>query len=219
MNLLLTSSGLSSQPVVRAFKSMHTKPLGKLKVAFIITAALAEGGDKRWLFDDLQNLYKTGVGEVDIVDIASVPKPVLYARLEWADCIFASGGNTAYLMYCYEKFGLVEQLPQLLKTRTYVGISAGSMVVGYRMPLMLSQQVYPEDTHAVYPAKQFLQWHNFVFVPHFGAERLSNLNDSFLGTLKERAKRPVYAINDGAAILVTGNTFKVVGSPENWRVV
>lgn len=210
MKMLLTSGGLQSNALKEAFKKINTKPLTELKVAFILTASLVEPGDKGWVFKDIQTLYDLGVGKIDIVDIASLSPSQLSARLTWADCLFVEGGNTAYLMHSFEKSGLAQMLPELLKTRTYVGASAGSMIIGFRLPLSVSQLIYPEDSYESYKVTELLGWHNFVVVPHFGAEHMLKLTPSVLENIKQTATKPVYVLNDNSGLLFEDQALQVV---------
>ena len=120
MKLMLTSAGVTNKSLENALKQLVK---GKIKMAFIPTAANIEEGDKDWLITDLNNCRK--LGEVDIVDISALEKDVWLSRLEKANVIFVGGGNTVYLMVCVLKSGLDKELKELLKTRVYVGISAG----------------------------------------------------------------------------------------------
>jgi peptidase E len=115
MKLILTSAGITNNSIAKAVKTFVN---GKIKIAFIPTAANNEKGDKDWLIKDLFNCSK--LGEVDIVDISALEKKDWLLRLEWADAIFVGGGDTKYLMSWIVKSGLDKELPELLKTRVYV---------------------------------------------------------------------------------------------------
>ena len=128
MKLLLTSAGLVNQPIINALSDLVQKPFKELKLAFIPTAANVEPGGKEWLIDDLQNCKKLNFKQVDIVDISAVSKAIWQPRLEQADILFFGGGNTHYLMDWVEKSGLKELLADWLKTKIYLGLSAGSEI-------------------------------------------------------------------------------------------
>src|SRR5688572_11728637 len=144
MDLLLTSGGLTNEKLVTAFKDLVKKPLSEVSVAMIITATLGEVGDKRWFLNDLQNLYDAGVGQVDLVDLAGQEKTEWQSRLEKADVIWGEGGNTKRLMHNIVESGLQQLLPSLLETRKYVGVSAGSMVMGECSPADAEAVIYAE---------------------------------------------------------------------------
>lgn len=216
MKLLLTSGGLSTPTLQATFKKLNPKPLKEVKVSFIITASLVETGDKQWLVKDVNQLYQLGVGEIDIVDIACLTLDEILTRLQWADCIFVEGGNTAYLMSVFIKTGLVKKLAELLKTKLYVGVSAGSMIMGYRLPLQISKEIYPEDTYQEYGVNELLGWHNFCIVPHYGAGHIPQLDRSFLDKIK--ISTPIYVLDDQSALLINGKEVEVV-SDGTWELV
>ena len=127
MKLFLSSAGLTNQKLVDAFERLVGRSKDEVKIAFIPTAASVESGNKDWLIDDLSNLKKQNYF-VDIVDISALPKEIWLPRLEKANVLFFGGGNTFHLMQWVEKSSLKELLPELIKTRVYAGISAGSML-------------------------------------------------------------------------------------------
>lgn len=98
MKLLLTSNGLSNQSIANALFSLVGKPVSETKIAFIPTAMNAGRSDKGWFIDDLANIKKQDPELIDIVDISALPKPVWQPRLEAADVLFFSGGDTSHLM-------------------------------------------------------------------------------------------------------------------------
>ncbi len=48
--------------------------------------------------------------------------------LKYADVLFFSGGDSTHLMRWINESGLKELLPELLKNKVWVGVSAGSIV-------------------------------------------------------------------------------------------
>ena len=129
MKLLLTSAGLSNPSITKALERLLGKSTKGAKLAFIPTAANVESGDKSWMIEDLNNFQKAGF-QVDIVDISAVPKDIWLPRLQEAEILFLGGGNTFHLMHWIKQSGLQDELPTLLKTRIYAGISAGSCIAG-----------------------------------------------------------------------------------------
>ena len=126
--MLLTSAGIKNDSIAKALEELVGKTANGVRIAFIPTAANVEEGDKGWLIEDYRNLKKREY-EVDIVDISALPREMWEPRLKQANVILVGGGDTFYLMHWLRKVGLDKLLPELLKTRVYVGISAGSMVV------------------------------------------------------------------------------------------
>ncbi|MBL7045238.1 MAG: Type 1 glutamine amidotransferase-like domain-containing protein, partial [Parcubacteria group bacterium] len=195
MKLLLTSSGLTNQSIAQALLDLVELPAEEIKLIFIPTAANVEKGDKGWLVEDLLNLKKQGYESVDIVDIASVPKEELQTPLEASNVICFGGGNQQYLAKVLRESGVGELLPELLKTRTYVGISAGSMVAG--------QFASPEGLKLVYPDEQIpekieqpLGFVDHVFIPHLNSEHFLYARKDKIENLKKIVGYPIYALDD-----------------------
>src|SRR3989344_1858055 len=128
MKLLITSGGVSNPSLVDALQKLVGKPFDQTNVAFIPTASNMEDGDKWWLIKDLEICKNLKFKTVDIVDISALPPEIWQKRLEEADVFIFEGGNTYHLMYWLNKSGLKDLLPELLKTRVWVGISAGTIV-------------------------------------------------------------------------------------------
>jgi len=215
MKLLLTSVGLSNKTIIKAFSELVGLPHSKIHIVFIPTAANVEDGDKDWLISDYINLKKQNFGFVDIVDISALPKEIWLPRLKKANVIFVGGGNTFYLMAWLKKSGLGKILPGLLKTRIYVGISAGSMVTTVNLRMSTSQKPYSEQ---VYPLKNDngLGFVNFHIRPHLNSEHFPKLRVKYLSEIAQKIPEPIYAIDDDTAIMVNGNKVEVV-SEGKWK--
>ena len=82
---------------------------------------------------------------IDIVDISAIDKELWLPRIKEADVLFFEGGSDSYLMKWITKSGLEDILPDLLKNKVYVGVSAGSMVTGKKLLLKISQDIFEED--------------------------------------------------------------------------
>lgn len=219
MTSLLTSGGLTNNKLVEVFKGQLDKPVEQTKVAFLITASLGEAGDKAWLAKDLNNLYMTGVAEVDIVDIAGSPKAEWLPRLREADVIWVEGGNTKFLMYHIEKSGLKGELPELLKSRLYVGVSAGSMVMGECLPENVETSIYPADKF-IEPYKhvhKYLGWMPIHILPHFRDDSFKTSDDE-VEDIAKHVHAPIYALDNNSAIIVENGDVKKVISDGAWTI-
>lgn len=213
MKLLLTSAGLSNPSIVKAIERLLGKSTKGVKLAFIPTAANVEPGDKSWMIEDLNNYLKAGF-EVDIVDISAIPKNVWLPRLQQAEVIFLGGGNTFHLMYWVKQSGLQEELPNLLKTRIYAGISAGSCVAGptiYNSVQNLFGEKYELEI------KEGLGLVNFQIIPHLNSPYFEKIRKENLEEASKDLKESVYAIDNNSSILVDGSKIEVVSEGEYIR--
>ena len=215
MKLLLTSSGFTNKSIATALLSLTEKPFKELKLAFIPTAANVEEGDKGWLIDDMVNAKNLGFAEIDVVDISALPKDIWLKKLKDADILMFGGGNTFYLMYWIEKSGLKRELPKLLKTRVYVGVSAGSMVTAKNFNLSQSQRLYYEDI-GKYKNNEGLGYVNFHIQPHLNSPDFPKVRIKHLQQIAKSIPEPIYAIDDQTAIKYEEGKVEVV-SEGKWK--
>ncbi len=213
MKLLLTSGGIANESMVKALRDLVGKDFTEAKLVFIPTAANVEGGDKWWLIKDLVKCKELGFKEVDIVDIAAVPQDVWQSRLERADVIMVGGGNTSYLMSQIKKSGLAKVLPDLLKTRVYVGISAGSMIVAPNLREKEMQRLYEEPI--VEADNEGLGFVDFLIVPHMDSPYFPRASE-LIDEVAQGIDTPLYALDDQTAVKVLDDKVEVI-SEGKWR--
>jgi dipeptidase E len=225
MKLLLTSSGLSNDSIKKAFIDLVGKPAEDIKVCFIITASLASEGPKDWLIKDLNRIYELG-GYLDIIDISLMDEAEWRARLEPCDVIFVGGGNTFYLSYCMQKSGLFAAIPELLKTKVYAGISAGSMIASQSIALASQalknpQAFYDEQYDDLGPkgksAGQALKLVDFIFRPHFNAPKFPLVNEEFMEKRAKEFTETIYALDDDSALKIVDDEITVISEGE-WKL-
>lgn len=213
MKLLLTSGGLMNATIVKALDDLLAKPRANVSVAFIPTAANVEPGDKSWLIKDYQLLTDLKFASLDIVDISAVPQDVWLPRLEAADVLVFGGGNTFHLMYWLEKSGLKTLLPELLKTRVYVGISAGSMVATQNLAIRQSAQLYSE-TYGELKEATGLGFVNFHIRPHLNSPDFPKIRHVYLEQVAKELQEPIYALDDQSSIKIDGESMEIVSEGE-----
>lgn len=202
MKLLLTSGGLRNPTIIKAFLDLADKPVTELKVAFIPTAQNIKAGDKKWVFDQLTSLKDLNVKQIDIVDFSAVPKEMWLPRLQESDVIFVNGGDTLYLMDCCNKFGLTQEIPELLKDKVYVGVSAGSYIATPDLRLSTGGDASVKALNLV----------DFGIQAHLETAKYGEAKSE--AAMRERIKGcpyKVYALDDQMAVKVDGDKVEVVG--------
>lgn len=212
MKLLLTSSGLTNPSLIKALEKLLDKPVTNTKLAFIPTAANVEPGDKGWMIDDLQRCKDAGC-IVDIVDISAVAKEIWLPRLQEAEILLFGGGNTFHLMHWFSKSGLEKELPGLLKTKIYAGISAGSCIAGptiYNKVQNLLGESYELEI------KRGLELVPFQFIPHLNSSYFPKIRDEYLQEAAKTVTEPVYALDNQSAIMINGDSLEVISEGE-WK--
>ncbi len=214
MKLLLTSGGISNKSIELALEDLAGKPLKKLNVAFIPTASHWESGDKSWLIGDLvicQRIFKS----VDIVDIAVLPQEKWKDRLSDADVIFIEGGNTGFLSYWMYKSEFNIYLDKILSQKIYVGVSAGSMIIGKNILLDYSELLYGEVTEK-WMNERSIPILNFSIIPHYKSNYFVNINDFNLQKIIKETGEVIYALDDNSAIKVEDEKIEVISEGE-WK--
>ena len=213
MKLLLTSGGITNQSITDALIDLVGKKAEDTSVAVIPTASNIESGDKGWLIDDLVNLQKQNFKSIDIVDISALDKSIWEPRLRLAEVLFFGGGSERYLMEWIDKSGLVDILPELLKTKVYVGVSAGSDVTNRDLYINISQTIYEEDLDKTEDMKG-LGFVDFYFLPHlnspwFKKARKEDIEEAIKGMTEK-----IYALDDQSAIKIDGSSLEIISEGE-----
>ncbi len=208
MKLFLTSSGITNKSLATALKRLVK---GKIKIAFIPTAANIELGDKEWLIKDYVNLKK--LGSIDIVDISAMPKSIWLPRLKKANVIVFGGGVTTYLVKWIKKSGLKNELPELLKKRIYVGISAGSIALAKKISVA-SEFLYGENFDGTIRGLGYV---NFHFRPHFNSPDFPKVRDKFLINIIDKLDGDLYALDDESGLLWDNGKVKII-SEGRWKL-
>ena len=208
MKLLLTSAGITNDSLANALKSLVK---GSIKIAFIPTAANVSDEKKDWLIRNFNECER--LGTVDIVDISALSKPVWLPRLKKANVIFVGGGKISYLMKCISSSGLKKELSPLLKSRVYVGISAGSIVTNKTLQpssgFIFGNKEAPEALGMV----------DFYIRPHMNAPnfRAKKIDEENLDKIANRFNADLYAIDDNSAVLVNEGKIQVI-SEGTWKL-
>jgi dipeptidase E len=208
MKLLLTSAGITNKSIAKALKEMVGNK--KIRIAFIPTAANAVDQPKDWLIKNYNQCER--LGTVDIVDISALEKKIWLPRLRAANVIVVGGGWTSYLMNYIIKSGLKEELPKLLKTRAYVGISAGSIALSKKIQAS-SEFIYGDEAKKVPSGLNYI---NFNFRPHLNSPEFPKVRDTTLKRVSRKLKGDLYAVDDNTAIICINNKIKIV-SEGKWK--
>lgn len=214
MKLLLTANGLSNQSIAKALFELVGKPAAETTIVFIPTAVNMAGGDKGWFIDDLYNIRKQGCKYIDIVDVSAIPQSVWQPRIEKGDVLFFSGGNTSHLMRCLKESGLFALLPELLKTRVYAGISAGTMVASPTIALSNEGKKISYEKLFGYRSEEALNFVDFYVRPHFNSPDYPYIQKEYLEKIAQKVGKPVYALDNESALKVIGGNIEVITEGE-----
>ncbi len=209
MKLLLTSAGLTNKSISDALFELVGKKSEETSVVFVPTAANVEKGDKSWLIEDLVNLKKQGFKQIEIADISALTEEEWRERFDEADVLFFEGGETYYLMEWINKSGLAKLLPEYLKTKVYVGVSAGSMVTSPDLALKMSQVIYDEDRVKTENMKA-LGLVDFYILPHLNSTYFTKMREENIRKAAESISQKIYCLDDQSTLKVVDGKVKVV---------
>lgn len=209
MKLLLTSSGVTNKILATSLRKLLGKEFSDAKLAFIPTAANAEAGHKDWLIDNLVEFRDLGFAQVDIVDISAISEETWKERLNEADVLVFGGGNTFYLNDWVARSGLKGLLPEMLRTKVYVGISAGSMIATKDLSLSDSKKLYEENVGG-FEDNEGVGLVHFHIRPHFNSPHFPDVNSESLKEIADKLPETIYAIDDNSAIEVIDDEILVV---------
>ncbi len=210
MKLVLCSEGFHTPNTVQACVELCGKPQDQISFAVINEAYAVEDGSKRWVLDNLNDVAKNFPGELDIVNLLALSLDEVEKRIMQKDAIFVIGGNTDYLMHVFDKTGFSTLLPKLLKTKVYVGSSAGSMVIGERISSEAYHELFGEDND--FGTKEYLGLVDLAIKPHLDSPHFPNNRPEKLEAVVGHASFPVYALRDDSALVVDGTAQKFIGS-------
>lgn len=208
MKFLLTSAGITNASIEKALLELIGKSAKETKVIFVPTAANLVGDDKSWLIDNYNDLLRIGIKSLDIVDIAAVSRENWLARFEGADVLCFGGGDEQYLARVMRESGVTGVLSQLLETKVYMGISAGSMVVGKLLPSGLTKKLWPEESFVGNdPGLGLLE---LSILPHLNSDYFAHLRIPLIQSLAQEFSHSVYALDDASALKIVGKNVEVV---------
>lgn len=213
MKLLLTSGGITNKSIEKALFELVGKKPEETSLVFIPTAATIEKGDKGWFIDDLINLKKLNLKSIHIADISAVPESIWKPQFEEADVLFFEGGYTSYLMEWVEKSGLKKLLPEYLKNKVYIGLSAGSVITNKNLQLKISQEVYDEDLDKTEEIPG-LNYVDFFFLPHLNSPFFPKLKKEILTDIVKGITEKIYVMDDQSALKIVDGKIEIISEGE-----
>ena len=214
MKLLLTSGGVRNTSIRDALVGMLDKPISESAALCIPTAQwghpmcgpqsvrrFVEGGDPG---DAMTSLPWKSVG---VLELTALPTIGPERRVEWireADVLLVDGGDATYLCHWLRQSGLADHLSSLTDT-TWVGVSAGSMVMAPRIGSDFVKWPAASDDRT-------LGFVEFAIFPHLNAFPTNTLADAERWAAE--IDGPAYAIDEQTAIKVIGDSVEVVSEGE-----
>jgi len=196
MNLLLTSAGLANQEIIDTFLWILNKPVDQINLLFIPTASRSEA-ELVYVAESRQELVDLGVKNITTHNL---DHPFAKNDLKNVDVIYVCGGNTFYLLQQLRASGLDKILPDF--TGTYVGVSAGSIVMGPNIEVSApwdDNDIDLDDTTG-------LNIVDFAVIPHFQRKDIEIIQE-----LRDQANYEILELTDNQAVLVKNGERTIIG--------
>lgn len=210
MKLILCSEGFHTDQIVAKCEELVGKPRKSINIAVINEAyAVEHDNNLRWVLDDLNKVKDNFGGNLELVNLLALDIETVKNRILQNDVIFVVGGNSDYLMSVFNKTGFAKLLPELLKTKVYVGSSAGSMVMGKRLSTEAYEKIYFENSK--YGITEFLGFVNLAIMPHLDSHDFPNRKETLLDAAKNHSGI-IYGLRDDSALVLDSDTMTTVGS-------
>ena len=218
MKLLLTSGGITNASIRDALVDLLGKPIADSTALCIPTAQWGHpmcgptsvrgfiGGLPPW--GGMTSMEWKALGVLDLTALPTIGAERWVPWVREADALLVDGGDATYLCHWMRASGLADLLPSLTDT-TWVGVSAGSMVMTSRIgDLFVEWPSAPDD--------RTLGLVDFAIFPHL---------DVFPTNTLETAERwaaaiggPAYVMDDQTAIRVVDGRVDVV-SEGTWKLL
>jgi dipeptidase E len=217
MKLLLTSGGVTAPAIRDRLIAFLGKPIEQSSALIIPSAAWAfpEGPDMVWKIvsgravSPLTDLGWRSLGVLELTALPGIDAEMWQANVRAADALLVSGGDPVYLCHWMRASGLADLIPELTDT-VYVGVSAGSLVMGSRVG---ADFVYPG---APTTDDRMLGLVEFALFPHLDdpamPEHASAEAERWAASLDVSS----YALDDRTAIAVDEEAVEVIGDGR-WR--
>ncbi|MCA0173056.1 Type 1 glutamine amidotransferase-like domain-containing protein [Bacillus sp. RAR_GA_16] len=219
MKLLLTSAGVNNPTIHHALVDMLDKPIADSTALCIPTAMYGHPwvgpGVKTWEFitgnseNPMVNLGWKSVGVLELTALPSIDESRWVPLVQDTDVFLVSGGDALYLYHWMQQSGFADLFPTL--NAVYIGMSAGSMVMGPKIGEEFIGWRPPSDLD------QALGLVDFAIFPHLDNEMLPNNTLANAEKWAAGVSVPGYAIDDQTAIQVTDGAVKVI-SEGQWKI-
>jgi dipeptidase E len=235
VRLLLTSAGITNEHIRKALVDLLGKPINQSTALFVPTAIYAypNGSNYAWrsaLMDGIQSLGNLGWKKFGILELTALPslnKDIWLPEIEEADALIVGGGNFFYLSFWMQKSGLFDILPELLeKGKTYVGISAGSMILTHSINFNLKHfektgvyydDEYDEEAPQNAGSDKTMHLVDFVIRPHLNSNFVPKLTLENIEKWATKINVPLYAIDDQTALKVIDGKVEVI-TEGKWKL-
>jgi dipeptidase E len=218
VKLLLTSGGIKNPSIRNALVELLGKPIDQASALCIPTAiyAFPGGSASAWRLiagraaSPLCEVGWKSLGVLELTALPSLDRELWVPVVQEIDALLVGGGDPLFLCHWMEESGLADLFPSLTET-VYVGVSAGSLVMGH---LVGEEFVYGNPPTG---GDRGLGVVGFSMFPHLDHPAMPDHAMAKAERWAARLPVPGYAIDDKTAIKVVGDTVEVV-SEGHWKL-
>ncbi|MFA5130333.1 MAG: Type 1 glutamine amidotransferase-like domain-containing protein [Patescibacteria group bacterium] len=198
--IFLTSTGLTDESIRNEF--LRLVGLDRSRSVGIVTTAASLKSENKYAKLAMEQFKEMGFSSVQFFDIETDPIHLL----DLYSILYVCGGNTFYLLYQIKKHHAEVALKNFLQKENsfYIGVSAGSMILGPTIGLASLIDPDPNDVQLV----DFtgLQVIDFEIHPHYETKHEQEL----LSYEKEHSCR-VVRLNDNQALILSNGEETLLG--------
>lgn len=220
MKLLLTSAGVKNAKIHQALVELLDKPIAECRALCIPTAHYGHPqgtpvGAHRFVTgrQSACPMVELGWKSVGLLELTVLPHIAADRWMAWvhdADILLADGGDAVFLAHWMRQSGLARLLPSLAD-KTWMGLSAGSMVMAPRVG-----EAFVEMKPSITGDDKGLGLVGFSIFPHLDYPDFPENTMPHAQRWAAQLGNPSYAIDDETAIQVVDGQVKVV-SEGHWR--
>jgi dipeptidase E len=219
MRLLLTSAGIKNESIHASLLEFLGKPIAESSALIIPTATYAfpGGAQSAWKIitgravSPLCELGWKSVGVLELSALPSIDREHWVSVVEETDALLVGGGDPLYLCYWMRQSGLADLFPSLTET-IYVGVSAGSLVMG---PCIGGDVA---DLSPLNGGDSTLGLVDFAIFPHLDHPDMPDFAMASAERWASGLSVRGYAIDDETAIKVVDGVAEVV-SEGHWQLM
>ncbi len=175
-------------------------------IVCIPTAAMVEDNFEDWLNPELDAFRDAGF-DLDVLDLAIASEEQCIEKLNRADIIYVTGGNTFYLLEKIRQTNFEKHLRNALKLGAiYIGSSAGSIVC---TPDIDYVREVDDPKKANLKSTQGMGLIDFYLMVHMNQPKFSNAMNKAIIEL-EKVNAQIRRIEDSQALYIDGNLISII---------
>ncbi len=178
------------------------------RMLFIPTASHDAVGYRKNIYD----YFETELGcEVEYLLLYSeLNENIISTKIEFADIIYAGGGNTFAMMKRWRSFGVDKMLSKAMERGAVMsGLSAGA-ICWFAYGASDSRKF--KNPNADMIKVTGLGFVDAVFCPHYNSQPHRG---EFLKELMRKTSGPAIAVDDCCAIEISGNEYRIISSVDS----